>query len=150
MSQYANVQKTIVVQGPVAAGTSDITGASVVDMSDYEEVTFIFSFGALTTGQVTKTRVASSNTNPPATDTTADLAGSGITLTDNVGPHTNVIVTINKPLLRYVLPWIDRGTQNAVLNSITAILRGPKKMPITADTTIQATTKLVSPAIGAA
>lgn len=151
MSQPTAGSKITIVNGAVAAGTTAVTGASVIDMSDYESCRFIFEFGAITAGQACKCIIAQSNTNPPLTDGTQDAAGSGTTFSDTASTNTGVIIEVQKPLFRYLLAYINRTSQNVAVNSITAIQAGPKKLPVTQDAvSIAKTTKVISPAVGTA
>ncbi len=118
MSQLTNNVKTTLCKTAVAAGTSAITDATVIDMLGFEGCRFIFSFGAITSGAVTSVAVASLATSSP-TPGTDDIAGSGITVADTAD-DTLFIADIYKPRLRYLRPHVVRGTQNAVLNCIIA------------------------------
>jgi hypothetical protein len=146
--QLTNKVKTILCKTAVAAGSSDVTDASAVDMSGYEGVRFIFSFGAITSGAVTSVGAASLATSAP-TPGTDDLTGSKITVADDADDKI-VILDIYKPALRYVRPFVKRATQNAVINSIIAELYDPVKMPVSADTTVSGQELHVSPVNGTA
>jgi hypothetical protein len=148
MSQLSNGIKTTLCKTAVAAGSSDVTDASVIDMANYEGVRFIFSFGAITSGAVTSVGVASKSSNAP-TPGTDDLAGSKIAVADT-DDDSVFIVDIYKPVLRYLRPFVKRATQNAVVNSIIAEQYGPRKQPITEDTTVHGKELWVSPAVGTA
>lgn len=133
----------------VAAGSSDITDATVVDMAGYDGVRFIFSFGAITTGAVTSVAAAGKDTNSP-TPGTDDLEGSKITVADS-GDDTLYILDIFQPRQRYVRPFVKRATQNAVLNCIIAERYNHNgKLPITQDATVTDQKLKVSPAVGTA
>jgi hypothetical protein len=140
--------KTVLCKTTVAAGSTDITDATAVDMSGYSGVRFIFSFGAITTGAATSVAAASLATSAP-TPGTDDVAGSKITVVDTADDSI-YILDINKPLLRYVRPFVKRATQNAVLNSIVAELYGPIVAPVTADASVTSQKLLVGPANGTA
>mgnify|MGYP001609701227 CR=1 FL=1 len=91
---------------------------------------------------------ASKATSAP-TPGTDDLAGSKITVADTESDKI-VILDIYKPRLRYVRPFVKRATQNAVVNGIVAELYGPKKAPVSKDTTVSAQETHVSPDVGTA
>lgn len=143
-----NRSKQILCKTAVSAGTSDITDATAVDTSGFNGVMFIFAFGAITTGAVTSVKACGLDTSNPAT-TTDDLAGSAITVADSYDDQI-VVMDIYRPTTRYVRPWVDRGTQNAVVNSIVAILYDPIKVPVTADSSVAISELNVSPIAGTA
>ena len=140
--------KTILAKPAVAAGSTDITDATVIDTSGYEGVRFIFSFGTITAGAATSVLVAGKATSPPVLGTD-DLVGTSITVADS-GDDKIYIIDIHKPLQRYILPIVKRATQNAVLNSIVAELYGPSKAPVTAHSSVGAQELHISPAVGTA
>lgn len=136
--------KVVVISNAVAAGTSDID-ASSVDMQNYESVMFIVQFGAITATAVTSVKARQSSDDA----TFADLEGTAQTVADD-DDNLAFIIDVVKPGDRYVKPYVDRGTANAVVESITAILYGPRKMPITLDATIGGSETHVSPDEGTA
>jgi hypothetical protein len=112
----------------VAAGTTDITPASGIDMQGFEECTFLVVFGAITASAVTSIKVQQS-----ADDSSyADLEGTSVTVADTDDDKV-FHVTIKNPTDRYLKCIIDRGTANAVLNSIVAVQTGAHKAPTTHD-----------------
>lgn len=146
--QLTNITQTILAKTAVAAGSTDITDATTIDMSGYNGVRFIFSFGTLTAGQVTSVAAAGKATSPPVAGTD-DLVGTKIALADG-DSNKIVILDIYKPQLRYVLPFVKRATQNAVLNSIIAELYDPIKMVVAKDSSVTAQEIHISPAVGTA
>jgi len=144
-----NRVKTTLCKTAVAAGATDITDATVIDMLGFEGVRFIFAFGAITAGAATSVAAASLDTSSP-TPGTDDLAGSKITVADTDDDKI-FILDIYKPRLRYIRPFVKRATQNAVVNCIIAEQYGKKGFqPITADSTVAGQEKHVSPANGTA
>jgi hypothetical protein len=139
---------TVLCKTAVAAGSTDITDATVVDTSGYTGVRFIFAFGTITSGAATSVAAAGKATNTP-TPGTDDIAGSKITVVDTAD-DTIFVLDINKPLQRYIRPFVKRATQNAVVNSIVAELYGPIKGPVTADASVTSQNLLVGPANGTA
>lgn len=140
--------KTVVAKGAVAAGSTDITDATVIDTQGYEGCRFIFLFGALTAGTVTSVAVAGKDANDPAAGTD-DLAGTGIAVADTESGKA-FIVDIGKPTKRYLRPFVKRATQNAVLSGIIAELYDPRQKPVTKDATVSAQEIHASPAVGVA
>lgn len=148
MQQLTNEVKTILCKTAVAAGATDITDATAVDVSNYEGVRFIFAFGAIVSGAATSVGAAALDTSSP-TPGTDDLEGSKITVADTDDDKL-VILDINRPRQRYVRPFVKRATQNATVNGIIAELYGPRVHPVTKDSTVTSQELHVSPANGTA
>ncbi len=140
--------KLILSKTAVAAGVTAISDAAVVDMQGYGGCRFIFSFGTITAGAVTSIGVAGKDTNTP-TPGVDDLAGSGASVADDDDDKI-IAVDIKNPLQRYLRPFVVRGTQNAVLNSIIAELYNPIKAPTTPDASLIGEELHVSPEVGTA
>lgn len=140
--------KTVHAKAAVAAGSTNITDATVIDMAGYEGVRFIYLFGAVTAGSVSSVGVAGKDTNDP-TPGTDDLAGSGISVTADT-TSSAYIVEIAKPTQRYLRPFVNRATQNAVLSGIVAELYSARQKPVAKDATISAQEIHASPAKGTA
>jgi len=151
MQHLTNKVKTIRIHAPAAAGATDITDSSVIDMQNYEAVRFIVGFGAIVAGAVTSVKVqqATAKTSDTALTSGADLLGSGITVADS-DDNTLVITDIIKPQERYVQPHVLRATQNATVDLIIAELYGARKLPVTKDATVSKQETHVSPAEGTA
>lgn len=146
--QLTNAVKTVLCKTAVAAGATDVTDATEIDMANWEGVRFIFGFGAITSGAATSTGVTGKATTggTPGTD---DLAGSKQTVADT-NDDTIFITDILQPAQRYLRPFVKRATQNAVVNFIIAELYGPRVQPVTKDTTVTGQELFVSPAVGTA
>ena len=137
--------KTVVISNAVAAGTSDLTTLNSVDMQNYESVMFVIQFGAIVSGAATSVKTQQS-----ADDSSfADLEGTSQTVLDT-DDNKAFVIDIVKPLDRYVRPVVLRATQNSTIESITAVLYGARKMPITNDITIGGSETHVSPDEGTA
>ena len=135
------------VKTAVAAGTTDIN-SDIIDMANWDGVLFITSFGTITAGAVTSVLIQQDTDSAGGTMTA--LLGSGQAVADTDDDKC-VIHDLYKPLERYVRATVDRGTQNAVINSIVAVQYRGSKTPATNDSaTVVALKTLVSPAEGAA
>lgn len=131
----------------VVAGTSD-QYTSVIDTAGFQGIAFMFLFGAVTTGAVTSVKVQQDDAN--GTSGMADLEGTAITVADTA-TGLMVIADVYRPKKRYVRAVIDRGTQNAVIDGIVAVLYDPIAQPVTHDATTVAGSELnISPAEGTA
>lgn len=131
----------------VAAGTSEQAGASV-DMSDFEAVTFVAAFGAITASATTGMKVQQSDDDGGADDWT-DLEGSAqaITPTDD---DKIVAVEVVRPLKRYLRPVVTRGVANAVIDGVIALQTHPRKPPVAQSASVAGSKVMVSPAEGTA
>jgi hypothetical protein len=129
----------------VAAGTSTINGTAI-DMQNYNGVMFLIAFGAITSGAVTSIK-AQGGAASDGSDAT-DLAGTAITVADT-DDNKVFLLDVYLPGYRYVRPVVLRATQNAVVDSITAIRYDGRNRPTAHDGTTFGTAKLVvSPAAG--
>lgn len=143
-----NRTQRVMCKTNVAAGTSDITDAVAVDTQGFGGCMFIFHFGTITTNAVTGVRVAGLDTSSP-TEGTDNLAGTALAVPDTSSDKI-VSIDIYRPTTRYLRPVVDRATQNAVLNSIVAILYDPMEIPVTAHASDVANEVTVSPIAGTA
>lgn len=147
MSQ-ANQEKTVRVLNAQAAGTSDLTSAAI-DTAGWDGVKIYTAFGALTSGAVTSVKLQQSS-DDGGSDAYADLAGSSVPVADSRSNDV-VVHDIYRPKERYIKAVIDRGTANAVVDGVWAVLYNNKKQPTTDDSaTVVARKVLISPSEGTA
>lgn len=147
MPDIAKNWKVTQVKTAVAAGTSDVN-SSIIDMANFDGVVFFTSFGAITSGAVTSVKLQQDTDS--AGGTMADLEGSGQTVADTDDDKVTVH-DLYRPRERYVRVVVDRGTQNAVINSIVAVQYSGSKAPCTNDaSTVIGLKTLISPAEGTA
>ena len=136
------------VMNAVAAGTT-VQNGSVVDMSGWDGVTFIASFGTLTATQVTSLKGQQGQVSNLSD--AADLAGTLVGPLADGDSNKCLVLDIYRPLERYVRPVVSRGTANAVIDGVLAIQYRGRKSPVTQDTaTIAANEQHVSPSEGTA
>lgn len=144
----ANTEKVIRVMNGVAAGTTDQT-SSAIDMAGFEGVKIYTLFGAITGSAVTSVKIQQSSDDGSA-DAYADLEATSVTVADD-DDNQVVLHDIYRPRERYLKVIVDRGTQNAVIDGIVAVLYGADKMPTTDDSaTVVARETHSSPAEGTA
>ena len=144
LSKNAKVTRAL---NSVAAGTTSQNG-SVIDMSGFEGMQFVALFGALTATQVTSLKVQQGNL-ADGSDM-ADLEGSLHTALADTDGSKCLVTDLFGPEKRYVRAVVVRGTANAVIDGVIALLYSPRVEPITTDTTVKATKLLVSPDEGTA
>lgn len=141
-------EKVIRVMNAVAAGTSDQT-SSVIDTLGFDGVKIYSAFGTITSGAVTSVKVQQSSDDGSA-DTYADLEGTSVTVADD-DDNQVVVHDIYRPRERYLKVVIDRGTQNAVIDGVIAVLYGARVQPVTNDaSTVVSREVHASPAEGTA
>lgn len=147
MFQLTKDTKLTRVLNGVAAGTSEQLG-TVIDMQDFEAVTFAVAFGTITSGAATSIKVqqgALSN----GSDMT-DLTGTSVTVADT-DDNKVAMVEVHRPQKRYVRVAVERATQNAVIDGAFAFQYGARVKPTTQDSTTVITPEFwLSPAEGTA
>lgn len=119
----------------VAAGTTDVD-PSGIDVQGYNSITFIFAFGTLTDTAVTSCSVKGSDDNSTFTALTDDSSTAVSVSVADTADNKLVVIEVINPTNRYLKPFIDRGTANAVVDGIIAILRNSRSQPTTADATV--------------
>lgn len=117
----------------VAAGTTDITPSAGIDMSGFEGCLFMVDLGTITASAVTSIKVQQSS-DDGSSDAYSDLEGTSVTIADT-DDNKIAYVDVYRPQKRYLKLIVDRGTQNAVVDGITAIQYGPRVLPTTHDST---------------
>jgi len=125
--------KVVRVMNDVAAGTSN-QNSTHIDTQDQEGVTFIAMLGALTATQVTGMKIQGG-----ALADDSDMADLSPALA--VGPMADgdsnkmLMIDVRKIQHRYVRAVVTRGTANAVIDGVVALVYGPRRMPVAIDAT---------------
>jgi len=123
------------VANAVAAGTTDITTATVTNMAGYDGCCFVALFGAITNTAVTAVRVQQDTISTFTNGT--DLEGSSVALATTTADSNKILINeIYRPQEQYLKPVVDRATANAVLDGIIAIQYGTADKPPTQGTTV--------------
>jgi len=125
MKSLVKDSKITRVSNAVAAGTTDVEATSV-DMSGFDAVAFIVEFGTITSTAVTSVKIQQSSDN----STFEDVAGTSITVADD-DDNQVFVAEVVRPEKRYVRCVVDRGTANAVIDSIVAIQHQARELPVT-------------------
>lgn len=119
------------VAGSATAGTTGYAGTTI-DTYGYAGVAFIFVFGTLTSTQVTSAKLQGGAASDGSD--AADIAGSATAaLADTDGGKT-LLIDLYRPAQRYITPYVSRGTANAVVTQIIAILYHAEQTPPTLST----------------
>ena len=127
-----------------AAGNTDTLTSDAVNMSGFESALFIFTLGAVTAGGLANCYLQQSSDDASA-DAYADLEGSAVSSTGNTATKKIITIEIINPQERYLKALIDRTIADVVVESINVIKFGAKAMPITQDSTVDATNQVVAP-----
>ena len=121
------------------AGTTTIT-TSAVDMQGYEAVCFVADLGTVTDGCVLSLTAQDCATSGGSYATIVDQAGNNVASSATASGSSNTVLAtdIVRPQKRYVEGVLARGTQNAAVNTILAILYRAKAEPVKQGTTVLA------------
>lgn len=131
-----------------AAGTTAING-TVIDMLGYESIAFVAAFGTLTATQATGIKVQQGNASDGSD--MADLAGSASGNLADADGNKLLAGEVYRPTKRYVRCVVTRGTANAVLDGIIALLYRAEVTPAALHSTLARAPKVLnSPAEGTA
>jgi hypothetical protein len=135
------------VAAPVANASNTDSNSDRIDLAGYEGVIFVCPLeDSAATGVATlkvEQNTADSDTGMAA------LAGATATATCAVNDDLNgklLILDVFKPRERYVQAVRTSATANIAFGTVTAILYGARKLPVTAHTTVQASASVTSPA----
>lgn len=109
-----------------AANTTDVV-SDFIDTSGYDGVLFLTSFGTAAANNTLKAQQATDSGGSDA----ADLAGTSVA---SGSSDEDVWIDIYRPAERYVSVTAARGT-SSTLESIWAILYGPRELPVDNTTT---------------
>jgi hypothetical protein len=131
----------------LAAGTS-AKNSGAIDTRGYSSVLIRYAMGTITSGAVTSIKAQQSD-DDAATDDYTDVAGTSQTIADT-DDNKVFEIEIHRPQKRYLRVALSRGTQNAVVDYVEAILYNPRFSAPTQDTTVGGTETFNTPAEGTA
>lgn len=130
-----------------AAAATAIT-SSAIDTLGFSECTFIVPLGTIVSGAVTSLKLQQSGDSGGSPDDFSDILGSSQTIADTDDDKL-VYSTIVRPQKRYLKCVVSRGTQNATIGGIIAILSGARTRPVTQGSNVSGE-QFLSPAEGTA
>ena len=145
LSKSCKITQAITVTNG-AAGTSDINGVTL-DMSGWDGVLMLCTFGAITSGAVTSIKAQQDTAS--GMGTAADLAGTAQTIGDTDDEKT-FYIDLYRPAERYVRLVVDRGTQNAVVSDAIYIQYKGTSLPVASHGSNVSGETWISPAEGTA
>lgn len=138
-----NVKITPVL-GYFAAGTTKRT-STIIDMDGFDGVVFAAVLGTTIEAGTVDVFVEQNTAN--STSGMARLATTtAYTVPATPAALTSIQVDVFKPRERYIQANITPATQNAVICGMVAIQYKGHLCPVTADSTVVKSTKLISPA----
>jgi len=129
-----------------AAGTTDITG-DIVDMAAFEAIRAIVVMGAITANAVTSFKWQQGDESDLSD--AEDIAGSGQTIADDDDDKV-FLSDLIRPEKRYVRPYIDRGTANAVVAAVVTEQYRASERPVTQSADVGGSETLNAPVGGTA
>lgn len=129
--------KVMRVANDAVAGTTDVTTIAI-DMAGFDSVCFIAALGDVTNGSVLLLTAYSNASNAASGGTAITNANAGLTATSTSADNDLIIVDVLRPANRYVYATLNRGTANAVVDGIIAILYNARSLPVTLDASVVA------------
>lgn len=138
MNLNKHIKVTMVKAAQTSAGTA--INSDSVDMANWDGVLFV---GTIATANAANFANVAQSSDDSSFD---DLAGTKVVPGDN---GDSFLIDVFRPSDRYVRCEIDRGGANTATGDIYAVQYGPRKLPVTHGTTVDAETH-VSPAEGTA
>lgn len=144
MRQLFRDVKTDRVMTSQAAGTSALQTNSS-DNAGFQNVAYALLLGTIVTGAVTSFKVQHSDDNA----TWADVENSNQVIPDT-SSNKVFLTDCFKPTKRYTRGYITRGTQNATIDGVMALMSGARTKPVTQPATVGGAKYLVSANTGVA
>lgn len=134
MNALLEQAKILLSSAAAVAATTDLDG-TVIDLAadgGYDGVLFVAQLGDVTTASVLELQCqgsAAANGSSPSTEGTTGAFTADSTNADN----KLLVLDVSRPANRYVFSRLKRGTANAVVNSVLAILYKAKVGPVVQD-----------------
>lgn len=124
-----------VANGATAAQTTVTT--SVVDTQGFNSVCFVAALGDVSDGSVLALTVKTNSANATTGDDVAAASTTaGLTADATSADNKMLAVDLNKPRQRYAFATLARGTANAVVDGVFAILYNAQEHPVTQDSSL--------------
>lgn len=136
--------KVLVVEAAAAAAQTLLT-TDVVDMQGFDSVVFIVLLGDVTDTSALALTAYTNDTNDTNSPTELALPVS-FTAGASDADNKLLILELHKPRDRYVYATLARGTANAVVNGILAVLTNARERPVAQDAVVIASRFINDPA----
>lgn len=141
---FLHDMKVIPVEGAASAAQTLLT-TDVVDTQGFDSVAFIASLGDVTDTSALVLTGFTNDTNDTVSPT--QLANpASFTAGASNADNKLIVLEIHKPRQRYVYATLARGTANAVVNGIYAVLFNAHQRPVAQDASVIASSFLNDPA----
>ncbi|OWK34961.1 hypothetical protein [Fimbriiglobus ruber] len=131
LSQTADFQTAI---GITSAAQTTVNGTAV-DMEGFDGVLFILILGTVTDAAVITLLAQGSATSNGASPTQEATTAALTALSSSAGL---MVLDVNRPVNRYVLPQVTRATQNAGITNCIAIRYKAKNPPVAVNAAVLA------------
>lgn len=133
MYQPSTIEVSAVNVPQSAAGTTTVNGTAIdLTATPADIVRFICILGTLTATQTTSLKIQSS----PDNSTWTDVTGSATANAADADSNKLLLCEWIRPNTRYVRSVVVRGTANAVIGGVVALLQNVRSAPIANDTTV--------------
>ncbi len=139
--QLSKNASVIHVMDAVVAGTTDETGAEI-NMQGWDGVMFIADIGTLTETQQTALQAIGSDTSGNEEEFETDAVTPAMADGDS---NKILVLDLFRPLTQFIKPVVLRGTADAVINCVIAILYTGDMKPFVDDATVSQLAAFVSP-----
>jgi hypothetical protein len=134
--------KTILVELSAAAGQTELT-SDVIDMAGFRSARAIAMLGDVTTTSVLTLNFKSNSANSTSSPTPVTETSATFTAGASDADGKTLICDVSKPTGRYVFATLTRTTADAVVCGILMELYEPYVLPVTADSNVISTSKVV-------
>lgn len=144
MNLLSNDIKIMEVEAPVTAGSTIDNNSDIIDMQGYDGVIFVTPItDSVDTGVATLT-IEENSANSDTGMTTITGASASATSAANDDLNGKLLyVDVYRPQERYVQAVLTSATANIAYGNTIAILYKGTKMPVTDDTSVADSTKVV-------
>jgi hypothetical protein len=140
MDNLIKVAKVSRPSAAVVAAQTDVQGSGV-DMAGFDEVTFLFMLGTLSSNASVTCKVQQSVDDVDGDY--SDITGSA-QVVDDTNSNKIVAITVYRPLKEFVRPVVLRGgSANAIVDGIVAIQAQAKYAPSTQSSDVAASTAIM-------
>jgi hypothetical protein len=129
-----DMKVVIAVTTAAGAGAQTLITSGAVDCLGFSGCCFLVQLGPITGGAETSVKVQQSSDDGDS-DAYSDVEGSAITVADDDDNKLKYVDVVN-PGKRYLKLLVSRGTQDATVGGVLAVLYKSKTFPITQGTNV--------------
>lgn len=121
------------LSGAIAAGTTDQT--VTFDSLGFRSVMVAIAMGTITGGAVTSAKLQHGDKSDGSD--AANITGCTVTIPDTAS-NKLFLLEVQKPTKRYITVYLDRGTANAAVEGIVALIQDDRVNSVLQDDTVSA------------